>query len=260
MSTATRRKALYLVVEIVTAMALIAAAWLYLSGDRGYAWTSVPRMLEAFRDAWLFNRFASDVVPSLFRLFAGFAVAVVAGVALGVLLGVSRTVRLMANPIVTLLRSTPAVALIPLSMVLFGVGNEQKIALIAFVCCWPIVLNTADGIASLDATMMLSARSYGITGARAVRRIILPGIAPRMSAGMRVSLSLAVLLLVTSEMVAANSGIGFFVWQAQVTFSIPDMWAGIILLGLLGYGFNLLFTVVERRVCGWDLGQKGMRE
>src|SRR5690606_10925302 len=111
----------------------------------------------------------------------------IAGVSLGILFGVSRTVRLMAQPIVSLLRSTPAVALIPLSMVLLGVGDAQKIALIAFVCCWPIVLNTADGIASLDETMMLSARSYGIRGAELVRRIILPGISPRVFAGLRIS-------------------------------------------------------------------------
>jgi len=254
------RRAWFVVAEVGTAALLITAAWLYLEGDRGYAWTSVPNMLRAFQEAWLFDRVLSDVVPSLIRLGLGYLAAVVIGIALGVLFGVSRTARLMSSPIVSLLRSTPAVALIPLSIVLFGVGTEQKVALIAFVCCWPIVLNTADGIASLDQTMLLSARTYGIRGPQLVREVILPGISPRIFAGMRVSLSLAILLLVTSEMVAANSGIGFFVWEAQVTFSIPNMWAGIILLGLMGYGFNALFTLVERRVCRWDFERKGVKE
>lgn len=253
------RKATFIIAEVVTTALLITAAWIYLDGDRGYAWTSVPKMLEAFREAWIFDRFMSDIVPSLIRLIAGYAVAVIIGVGLGVLFGISRTARLMSQPIVSLLRSTPAVALIPLSIVLFGVETGQKVAIIAFVCCWPIVLNTADGIASLDRTMLLSARTYGVTGLQLVREVILPGISPRIFAGMRVSLSLAILLLVTSEMVAASSGIGFFVWQAQVKFSIPDMWAGIILLGLLGYGFNALFTVIERRVCRWDFERKGIR-
>lgn len=249
----------HLAVEIGTTLVLIAAAWIYLAGDRGYAWTSVPTMLEAFRDAWIFDRFTSDVLPSLLRLALGFSAAVIGGVAFGILLGISDTARMLCLPVVSFLRSIPAVAMLPLSIVLFGIGTGQKVSIIAFVCCWPVVLNTADGIASLNSTMMLTARSYQVRGSELVRHVIIPGIMPRIFAGMRVSLSLAVLLLVTSEMVAATSGIGYFVWQAQLTFSIPDMWAGIILLGLLGYGLNLIFNAVERRVCAWDNSMKGNR-
>lgn len=253
------RRAIYAATEVGSTLAMATAAWIYLSGDRGYAWTSVPNMISAFRDAWLFDRFASDVMPSLLRLAIGFAAAVVAGITIGVALGVSRVVRLLSVPTVSFLRSIPAVALLPLSIVLFGIGTAQKVSIIAFVCCWPIVLNTADGIASLDSTMMMTARSYHVGGLDRIRKVIIPAITPRIFAGMRVSLSLAVLLLVTSEMVAATSGIGFFVWQAQLTFSIPNMWAGIILLGLLGYGLNAAFDVVERRVCRWDQSMKGQR-
>jgi len=253
------RRVVYAATEVGSALCMVAAAWIYLSGDRGYAWTSVPNMIRAFRDAWLFDRFASDVIPSLLRLTIGFAAAVVAGITIGVVLGVSRIVRLLSVPTVSFLRSIPAVALLPLSIVLFGIGTAQKVSIIAFVCCWPIVLNTADGIASLDSTMMMTARSYHIGGLDRIRNVIIPAITPRIFAGMRVSLSLAVLLLVTSEMVAATSGIGFFVWQAQLRFSIPDMWAGIILLGLLGYGLNAAFDAVERRICRWDQSMKGQR-
>ncbi|GAA0997798.1 ABC transporter permease [Acrocarpospora macrocephala] len=254
------RRLRHLWLEIGVTAGLLTAAWLYLAGDRGYAWTSVPTMLGAFRDAWLFDKFGEHVVPSLVRLGLGFTLAVAAGVALGVLVGSSRTIRLLSQPIISFLRSLPAVSLLPLSLVLFGIGTAQKVFIIAFVCCWPIVLNVADGIAELDATMLASARSYRVRGLDRLRWVLIPAIMPRIFAGMRISLSMAVLLLVTSEMVASANGIGFFVWQSQLTFSIPDMWAGIILLGLLGYGLNLGLQVVERRVCRWHTHLTGRDE
>jgi len=248
-----------LILEIAATAALLAGAWVYLAGDRGYAWVSVPEMLGAFKDAWLFDRFSSDVVPSLSRLALGFGVAVLLGIAVGVALGMSRVIRMLALPVVSFLRAVPAVALLPLSIVLFGIDSAQKVAVIAFVCSWPIVLNTADGVASLDSTMLMTARSYRLSRLELIRYVIAPGIVPRVFTGMRVSISLAVLLLVTSEMVAATSGIGFFVWQAQLTFSIADMWAGIILLGLLGYTLNGAFLLLEKRFCRWNTEMKGNR-
>jgi len=255
----TARSWLYVGLEVGVSSLLVAAAWVYLAGEPGYAWTSIPNMLTAFKDAWLFDRVASDLVPSLIRLALGFGVAVVAGVVIGTILGMSRVARMLTQPLVSFLRSIPPVALLPLSMALFGVDTAQKVVIIAFVCCWPIVLNTADGIVELDATMMDTATAYRQHGVERFRMIVLPAITPRVFAGMRVSLSLAILLLVTSEMVAASSGVGFFVWQSQLTFSIPDMWAGILLLGLLGYGLNGAFRLVERRVCRWYFDMRGTR-
>jgi ABC-type nitrate/sulfonate/bicarbonate transport system permease component len=251
------KRTFYSALEVGTSALLVLIVWVYLSGDRGYAWVSVPTMLEAFKDAWLFDRLWSDIVPSLLRLTLGFIAAVLIGITFGTALGISRTIRLTTLPVVSFLRSIPAVALLPLSIVLLGIGTTQKVSIIAFVCCWPIVLNTADGIASLDTTMMMTAKSYRLTRFEQIRLVILPGIVPRIFAGMRVSISLAVLLLVTSEMVAATSGIGFFIWQAQLTFSIADMWAGIILLGLLGYTLNAVFSLLEKRLCRWNTNMKG---
>ncbi|GGM35664.1 ABC transporter permease [Dactylosporangium sucinum] len=256
----TKRKLGYVALEVGVTTALLAAAWIYLDGDRGFAWTSVPQMLEAFRNAWLFDRVGSDVVPSLVRLALGFGAATLLGVALGVAVGASRTVRLLTQPVISFLRSLPAVSLLPLSLVLFGIGTAQKVFIIAFVCCWPIVLHVADGIVELDATMLSTARAYRIHGLDRLRLVLLPAITPRIFAGMRISLSLAVLLLVTSEMVAASNGIGYFVWRSQLSFSIPDMWAGIMLLGLFGYGLNALLQVVERRVCRWHINMTGRTE
>lgn len=254
----TRRQRLrYAALEAGVPAALIAVAWVYLDHTSNYAWTSIPNMLRAFRDAWLFDRFGSDVLPSLERLTLGFAAASVAGVAIGALIGSSRVARLVTQPIISFLRSLPAVALLPCSMVLFGIGTAQKIFIIAFVCCWPVVLNVADGVGEIDPTAYATARAYRIPAVDRFRFVTLPAITPRIFAGMRISLSLAILILVTSEMVASSNGIGYFVWKSQLTFSVPDMWAGIILLGLLGHGLNLAFQLLENRLCGWYLHLTG---
>ncbi|MEV1290629.1 ABC transporter permease subunit [Pseudonocardia sp. NPDC049635] len=123
----------------------------------------------------------------------------------------------------------------------------MKVALIAFVCFWPILLNTVDGVAGVDPTLQETARSYRIPRGEYLRRVVLPSASPQIFAGARVSLSIAVIMMVVSEMVASTEGIGYFVLQSQRTYAITEMWSGIALLALLGYALNGLFLLVERR-------------
>ena len=154
------------------------------------------------------------------------------------------------------LRAIPPPALLPFSIVVLGVGNSGKIFLIAFVCVWPVLLNTIDGVTAIDPTLRETARVYGVKGMDRLRRIVLPAACPQIFAGMRTSLSLALILMVISEMVASTDGIGFFVLQSQRSFAIPEMWSGILLLGLLGYVLNVIFILVERRVLAWHRGAR----
>ena len=204
----------------------------------------------------MFERFGSDVWPSLRRMAIGYAVAVVLGVAIGTALGTSRTLRRAVSPIVEFLRSIPPPALLPFAIVVIGVGDDMKIFIIAFVCIWPVLLNTIDGINGIEPTLRDIARVYGVSGRDRLLRMTLPAASPQIFAGMRLSLSLAVILMVISEMVASTNGIGFFVLQSQRSFAIPEMWSGILLLGILGYLLNLIFVIVERRVLAWHRGAK----
>jgi ABC-type nitrate/sulfonate/bicarbonate transport system permease component len=177
-------------------------------------------------------------------------------VAIGTALGTSRTLRRAVSPIVEFLRSIPPPALLPFAIVVIGVGDDMKIFIIAFVCIWPVLLNTIDGINGSDPTLRDIARVYGVSGRDRLLRMTLPAASPQIFAGMRLSLSLAVILMVISEMVASTNGIGFFVLQSQRSFAIPEMWSGILLLGILGYLLNLIFVIVERRVLAWHRGAK----
>lgn len=246
--------------EVLVPVALLAlwAAW-SASSDTFY-FPPLTDILTTFKDTWVFERVGSDVVPSLVRLFAGYAIAVVAAVAIGVPLGLSHAARRGASPIVEFLRAIPPPALIPFAIVVIGVGDSMKIFIIAFVCVWPVLLNTIDGITGIDPTLNDTARSYGVRGPDRLRRIVLPAASPQIFAGMRTSLSLALILMVISEMVASTNGIGFFVLQSQRSFAIPEMWSGIILLGLLGYLFNAIFLLVERSVLAWHRGARASSE
>ena len=255
MSPRTRR-ALELALEITVPVALLAIIWVWTASSGTFYFPPLSDVVERFADNWLFERFGSDIWPSLRRMFLGYAIAVALGVGVGVVLGGSRVLRRGTAPVVEFLRSIPPPALIPFGIVVIGVGDDMKVFIIAFVCVWPVLLNTIDGINGIDPTLKDTGRVYGVSGRDRLLRMTLPAASPQIFAGMRLSLSLALILMVISEMVASTNGIGFFVLQSQRSFAIAEMWSGILLLGILGYLFNLIFVVVERRVLAWHRGAR----
>lgn len=254
----TRRQALYAALEVLGTLAVLGGLWAYTEAHKSFYVTPLPQILSTFRRDWLFANFASDVVPSLERIVLGYALAVAVGIGLGLLLSSSRALRLAADPVVSFWRSMPPPALIPAFLVLFGLGNTAKIMVIFFVCIWPILLNTMDGIAELDQTLLDTMRSYKVSGLDRLWLVTLPAIAPRVAVGMRISLSIAVLILVVSELYASTSGIGYYVLNAETSYSIPQMWAGTLMLGLLGFLLNGAFSVGERRVLRWHFAVRGV--
>jgi ABC-type nitrate/sulfonate/bicarbonate transport system permease component len=245
------RRAAPLVLEIAVPVALLVAWGVWSSGAESFYYPPLADILDTFADTWLFERVGSDVVPSLLRLGAGYGIALAAGVAIGLPLGLVPLARRVASPIVEFLRAIPPPALLPPAIVVIGVGDSMKVAIIAFVCVWPVLLNTIDGVRGVEPTLLDTARVYGLS-----RLVTIPAAMPQVFAGARTSLSLAVILMVTSEMVAATNGIGFFVLQSQRSFAIPEMWSGILLLGILGYVLNLTLALVEGRMLAWHRGAR----
>ena len=239
------------VLEVLVPLLLLGLWAIWSAGTDTFYYPPLTEILEKFSETWLFERVGSDVVPSLLRLMAGYFLAVAVAVLIGIPLGLNDTARRAAAPIVEFLRAIPPPALLPLAIVVIGVGNSMKVLLIGFVCLWPVLLNTIDGIRGIDPTLNETVRVYGVRGLTRLRLVTLPAAAPQIFAGMRTSLSLALIMMVISEMVASTNGIGFFVLQSQRSFAIPEMWSGILLLGILGYVLNLIFILVERRVLAW---------
>ncbi|MFF7593418.1 ABC transporter permease [Streptomyces mirabilis] len=237
---------------------LVALWWLASDGSTNVYWPPLRTILRTFPDVWTGERLRSDLVPSVLRLLAGYAATAVVGVALGTVIGSYRRVRAVCEPVLEFLRALPPPVLVPVIMLFAGIGDTMKIAVIASGCVWPILLNTVEGVRAVDSVMAETARSYGITGVARLRSVVLRAASPQIFAGLRQALSIGIILMVISEMFAASDGLGFTVVQFQRSFAIPDMWTGILVLGLLGFLLSVVFQLVERRVLGWYHGLRAV--
>jgi ABC-type nitrate/sulfonate/bicarbonate transport system permease component len=249
-----RRVLLRLVFVVALPALLVAVWWAASDGSEDVYWPPLRTILETFPDVWTGQRFKDDVLRSVLRLAGGYALAAVVGVALGTVIGSYRRVRAVCEPVLEFLRAVPPPVLVPVIMMFAGIGDTMKVTVIASGCVWPILLNTVEGVRAVDPVMAETARSYGITGAARLRNLVLPSASPQIFAGLRQALSLAIILMVISEMFAASNGLGFTIVQFQRSFAIPDMWTGILVLGLLGFLLSVVFQLVERRVLGWYHG------
>jgi ABC-type nitrate/sulfonate/bicarbonate transport system permease component len=241
--------------EIAVPLAILAAwQWWTVQAER-QEFPRLSTILVEFRELWLFSQFGEHVVPSLTRIALGFGLAVVVGVALGIPIGLSRIARLWTMPHIEYWRAMPPPALLPISVILLhSIGNVQKVSFIAFFCVFPILLNTIDGVRGIDPTLVDTARSYGIRGWERIRRVVLPAALPQIAAGMRNSLSLAVIIMVLAEYFSSTSGVGYVLLISKNTFEMAPMWAAILLIGALGYLLNLVFLLAERRLLAWHRG------
>ena len=233
---------------------LLVAWWFASANSTDFFFPPLSKILTALKDEWFGERLLDDVVPSVLRLLAGYALAVVVAVTLGVVIGTSRTVRATLEPVLEFFRAIPPPVLVPIFLLLFGIGDGMKIIVIAFGCMWPILLNTVEGVRAVDSVLSDTARTYRITGAARLRHLVLPAASPQIYAGLRQGLSVAIILMVISELFAASNGLGFAVIQAQRSFAIPETWAGMLLLGLLGFLLAMLFRIVENRQLAWYHG------
>lgn len=238
-------------VSLIVPVGVVIAWWFASANSASPFFPPLQTILQTFGQAWLSSAIFTDVLPSLGRMFAGFAIAVVVGIALGVLLGRLRLVAYALNPVLQFFRALPATALVPVSIVLLGIGDAPKIMLIAFVSVFPILLNTIDGVRNIDPVMEDVCRSYGFRRGQRVLWVQLHAASPQVLAGMRVGLSMAFVVMVVTEMLAATNGIGYVTLTAQQSFQISLMWSGLLLLGILGIIINGLFVLVERRLLRW---------
>jgi ABC-type nitrate/sulfonate/bicarbonate transport system permease component len=198
-----------------------------------------------------------DVLPSLFRLLAGWSLAVILGIVFGTLIGRSQKVSELLDPSLQFLRAIPGPALVPVFILLLGTESTMRIVLITFGSIWPVLLNTIEGTRTVEPVQLDTASVFRLPRSARLLRIILPAAMPKIFAGVRVSLSLAVILMVVSELVAATNGIGYRILNAQIMFMLTDMWCGIVLLALIGHTLNALFLKVEHRVLNWHRGARG---
>jgi ABC-type nitrate/sulfonate/bicarbonate transport system permease component len=209
---------------------------------------------------WPTRDFLSTVGASLTRLALGFAIGAGVGIAVGLLVGASQHARRALEPLIELTRATPAIAIVPAAIVLFGLGNTMPISVIAFGVCFPVLVNTAEGVRGVSPEARDTAAMLHVGPLALLYRLYLPAALPSIVAGLRVAISIGLVLVVLSEFFGASDGLGRYILDEQSRFDVPEMWAGILFLGLLGYVLNQLFVVVERRALAWHYGATGELE
>jgi ABC-type nitrate/sulfonate/bicarbonate transport system permease component len=245
-----RRAVLFLGLPVV----LVAFWWFSTAGSTDFYTPPLSKVLDVFPTTWTGQRFLDDVVPSLGRFAVGYLIAVVAGIALGVAIGSSRTLRSLFEPVLEFLRAIPPPALVPIFILVFGIENTSKVLVIVSGAIWPVLLNTIEGVRSVDPVLADTCRSYRIGGELRLRTFVLRSASPQIMTGVRQALPIALILMVISEMKAASDGLGYSIIQFQRGFQIPQMWSGVVVLGVIGVVLALLLRQVERRVLVWYHG------
>ncbi|MBP6994595.1 MAG: ABC transporter permease [Phycicoccus sp.] len=228
--------------------------WITSTTNSSLYYPPLPNILSEIVDDWILGpRLTRDLLPTLQNFFKGLSIALIGGTVVGVVLGRSSLLRALLAPIINFLRSLPSPALIPIVLVIFGIGNSMSVALIAIGAFWPTLLNTMDGVRSVDPQVRDMVRSYRLSPWQNIWRVVLPSAMPQIVAGYRISLQISIILIVVSEMVGSARGLGYFVLESQQLFRVTSTWAGTIMLGVLGYLLTSIFVVIERRVLSWQI-------
>jgi len=250
-----RRTALYSVAAVVVFL----AAWVLLSRDAD------PTLLPSPMDTWKAfvelvgnGTLESAIAVSLGRVLAGWILGSVIAIPIGIFAGTSRIARAIIDPFIHFFRFVPALALISLFLLWFGIGEASKVLLIAYAVAFIVVVNTATGAASVPADKVNAVRCLGASRARAVWSVVIPASIPHIFTGMRLGLANAFLVLVAAEALATQTGIGYLIWNARTYFRTDEIFVGILCFGLLGFLgdrlWKLLGTTILRRYL-WSSGE-----
>lgn len=208
-------------------------------------------VINALVDLAKSGQLTEHISASVGRALQGFVVAVVVAVPLGIVIGWYRPVAQLLNPVLELFRNTAALALLPVFVLILGIGETSKVALVIYACIFPILLNTISGVRTVDPLLIKSARSLGLSSFRLFQKVILPAALPTIFTGIRLSAAASILVLVAAEMVGAQSGLGYLIMASQLNFQIPQMYAGILTIALVGFIFNFVLVLIERRFSRW---------
>ena len=236
---------------------LLLAAW-EVTGRMGWisplSWPPLSAVAASLWELLRSGEIPRELAASLWRMFAGYFIGAALGVLVGLMMGSFRVVYHLLEPITEVLRPIPSPAYVPIAILFLGIDDEMKVFMIAFAAFFPVLLNTYTGVRSVDPVQVQSASTFGVKGIKLLWQIVLPSAAPFIFTGLRVSLAIALIVMVIAEMVASSDGIGYFILAAQRGFQNRAMYAGVVTLAVVGYGLNRIFLFIEGHLLAWHRG------
>jgi ABC-type nitrate/sulfonate/bicarbonate transport system permease component len=239
---------------------LVVLWWVLSANSTSTFFPPLKNIVEGLWNSWILGDARSDLYSSLEHFAVGYTIAGVLGVAIGAVLWKFQRVGHAVTPVLYFVYVIPTAALLPAIVAIMGIGASMKITIIVLAAIWPTMLNTLDGMRSVDPIKLDTAKVLHMSPARTVRTVVLPGAMPQIMAGLRHSLQIAVIMMVVSELIASTEGIGFFILEAQQRFDITTMWTGIIVLAVVGSALTFCFIAVERVVLAWYIGARAVEQ
>ncbi|MDO8688458.1 MAG: ABC transporter permease [Dehalococcoidia bacterium] len=188
---------------------------------------------------------------SIVRISVGFLLGAIPGIGLGVIMGLSRIVRAAINPMIAATFPIPKIAILPLILLIFGLGEQSKYAIVAIGTFYIVLINTMAGVMNIDKIYLDVGKNFGASQWNIWRTVAFPGALPIIFAGIKLGWGIALLLIVAAEFVGAKSGIGFLIWNSWQVFSIEQMFVGLLTISAVGFVSNLLLDELEKKVVPW---------
>jgi NitT/TauT family transport system permease protein len=218
----------------------------------------LPPLHEVLQAGWGLvqsGQLQQHVTASLTRSVIGFSLALVAGIVLGLVVAWYDGLREFLTPLLELFRNTAALALLPVFILLLGIGETSKISIVAYASFFPVLLNTIAGVRTVDPLLVRAARSLGLNSLQLFQKVVLPSAVPTIFTGIRMAGTASILVLIAAEMVGAKAGLGYLIVNAQSSFQIPDMYAGILTVSLFGLLVNSVLVRLEKYFSRWRVAQ-----
>ena len=215
---------------------------------------TLPRpsdVAQTFVDLWTTGLLFQHLVPSINRLIVGGAMGITAGILVGIAIGLFSYARAGLVPLVAAIFPIPKIALLPLFVIWFGIDEGSKYALIALGTFTPTVVATYGAVDNVDRTLIRMGQSFGLSWLSIVRKIVLPGALPGILSGMRVSVAIGIILLVAAEMLGAEFGVGAYILQAGALYDLERLFAGVVILSVLGVLTSWMIGQAEKRLLRW---------
>jgi NitT/TauT family transport system permease protein len=214
----------------------------------------ISQILWALGQLLLSGTIAKHFSVSLARFLEGYLLAAAIAVSLGIVLGYFRSLHSWLEMLIEFLRPMPSVAIIPVAILMLGIGDSMIVSVTVYASMWPILINTIDGVRHIDSTLIDTGRTFGLSRRRILWQIILPGASSYIVTGLRIGLSIALILVTTAEMIVGSKGLGFFILDEERSMNSGNMYAGIILVAVLGYALNRGFLTLESKAMKWHRG------
>jgi NitT/TauT family transport system permease protein len=248
-----RKEAIYRLISIVSPF-FILIAWeaLVRIGVLDFRFFPPPsEVLILLIEMTLSGEILMHLSISLQRIIFGFVLGAVPGITLGLLMGWSRAVRAFLDPVIAVLYPIPKVAILPLLLIIFGLGEASKIVIVAIAGFFIILITTAHGVMRIDHTLIQAAQNYGASGWKLFANVILPATLPAIFTALRLALGVSLLVIVSAEIVASNRGLGYLIWMAWSTLTVKEMYVGLVVIGVLGLLSTNGVEYLGQRIMPW---------